>query len=172
MNFDVIGPVEITRFSSKNIVNKDSLHDFKEKLEAIEPGLASACGCYVFAKRAGQGMKPWYVGQACKSSMANEALNAENRGKYNDIDSKGTPVMFVIPARTPKGKLRKRPSEPLASLDFLEKWLIAAAIERNPELINNKETRFLRNLHVVGLINAKKGESNGSSQALSKALFG
>ncbi|MCG5539868.1 MULTISPECIES: hypothetical protein [unclassified Halorhodospira] len=172
MNFDVIGPFEIKRNGAKNIINKRSLDDFKEQLEAKEEGLSTSCGCYVFAKRAGQGCKPWYVGQACKSPMANEALNAENRGKYNDLDSKGTPVIFVVPARTPGGKLRKRPSQPLASLNFLEKWLIAAAIERNPDLINSKETKFLRDLHVVGLLNAKKGESNGSSQALSKTLFG
>jgi hypothetical protein len=53
----------------------------------------------------------------------------------------------------------------------LERWLIATAIEKNPDLINNKETRFLRNIHVTGLFNAGKGEATVDSQKLRKALY-
>lgn len=58
--------------------------------------------------------------------MIKEALNADNIVKYNTIlDDKGTPLLFIIPARTPNGKLRKRPeSGDLSPLLFLEKWLI------------------------------------------------
>jgi hypothetical protein len=47
----------------------------------------------------------------------------------------------------------------------------SSAIEKNPDLINNKETKFLRGLHVVSIFNAKQGESTAESQALSKALW-
>ncbi len=172
MNFDVAGPFEIKRFGKKRIINKDSLSDICDQLEEYEPGLSNAGGCYVFAKR-GRGTLPWYVGQACKSPIAKEALNSENRSKYNDVtDSKGTPVLYVIPERTPTGKLRNRRSQPSATLDFLEEWLISAAIERNPDLINSRKTRFLRELHVVGLFNSKKGESTKASQSLSATLWG
>jgi hypothetical protein len=104
--------------------------------------------------------------------MFRKALNADNITKYNKVlDEKGTPLLFVIPARTPTGKLRKRPaSKGLASITFLERWLIATALEKNPGLINNRETRFLRGLHVTGIFNATQGESTSSSQELSKAL--
>jgi hypothetical protein len=106
--------------------------------------------------------------------MLKEALNSDNLAKYNRVidDDKGTPLLFVIPARTPTGKLRKRPENGgLRSLIFLERWLIAAAIGKNPKLINDKETMFLRDLHVVGIFNSKHGESTAASQELSKALW-
>ncbi|RDS80966.1 hypothetical protein DWU99_18095 [Dyella psychrodurans] len=106
--------------------------------------------------------------------MLKEALNSDNLAKYNRVldDDKGTPLLFVIPARTPTGKLRRRPENSgLSSLDFLERWLIAAAIEKNPELINNRETKFLRELHVVGIFNAKQGENTAASNNLRKALW-
>lgn len=172
MNFDVAGPFEIKRFGKKNIINKDSLSDICEQLEAYEPGLSNASGCYVFGKR-GRGILPWYVGQACKTPLAKEALNSDNRGKYNDvIDSKGTPVLYVLPKRTSTGKLSKRGSNSSPTMDFLEKWLISMAIDRNPKLINSKKTRYLRELHVVGLFNSKKGEFTNASQSLSETLWG
>lgn len=104
-----------------------------------------------------------------------EALNPSNREKYNKVlsESKGTPILFLIPMRTPTGKFRKKSqvSGGLAALDFLEGWLIANAIEKNTDLINNKRTKFLRQIHVVGFFNAKKGESTSASQQLRKALF-
>ncbi|WP_437557365.1 hypothetical protein [Acidithiobacillus sulfuriphilus] len=172
MNFDVAGPFEIKRFGQKRIINKYSLVDMCEQLEAHEPGLSTAGGCYVFAKRVGGGVLPWYVGQACKTPLAKEALNSDNRGKYNDIlDNNGTPLLFVIPERTQSGKLRKRRTQPAATLDFLEEWLISVAIDRNPELINSRKTAFLRNLHVTGIFNSQQGESTAASQSLSRVLW-
>lgn len=173
MRFDVAGPFEIKRYGTKRNISKESLKDLEQQMEAWEEGLADACGCYIFAKRAGGGIIPWYVGQACRSPMLKEALNAENITKYNDVlDEKGTPLLFVIPARTKTLKLRKRPdSKGLPAITFLERWLIATAIDKNPDLKNNMETRFLRGLHVVGIFNAKKGESTAASQELTKALW-
>jgi hypothetical protein len=78
--------------------------------------------------------------------------------KYNEVlNDSGTHLLFIIPARTPKRKFRKRPeSGDFAALSFLEDWLIGAAIERNPNLINNKKTKFLRRLHVHGFFMLKK----------------
>jgi hypothetical protein len=174
MDFGVVGPIKLSRHGKKRLITGDSMGDLVAALEKIELGLSSACGCYVFAKKAGKGLTPWYVGQACKRPLAAEALNASNREKYNKVlDSKGSPVIFFIPLRTPSGKLRKRPGGKgrLRSLDFLVRWLIAAALERNPKLANNKETRFLRKIHVTGIFNARKGGATKDSQALSKTLW-
>jgi hypothetical protein len=173
MNFDVAGPFEINRFGKKKNITKESLEYFKEEMEIWEEGLSESCGCYIFSKRAGKGIIPWYIGQSCRSPMFKEALNPDNITKYNKVlDEKGTPLLFVIPARTPSGKLRKRPaSKGLASITFLERWLIATALKKNPDLINNRETRLLRNLHVTGLFNATQGESTSASKDLNKALW-
>ncbi len=175
MNFDVAGPFEIARHGTKQIITEDSLRHLIEELEDWEEGLSEACGCYVFAVRAGKGYTPYYVGQGCKSSILREALNPSNREKYNKVlgETKGTPVIFMLPMRTPAGKFRKRKQVDggLAELDFLERWLIAEAIDKNPDLINNKETWFLRNIHVVGLFNPTKGEATAASRELCKTLY-
>jgi len=174
MNFDVVGPIKLTRHGKKRLVTKESLVDLIEELEAIESGLSEACGCYVFAKQAGKGLMPWYVGQATKQSLAVESMNPANREKYNKVlDSQGSPIMFFIPLRTPAKKLRKRPKgvTRLLSIDFLERWLIAAALDRNGMLLNNKETTFLRRIHVTGIFNAKQGGATTDSRALCRTLW-
>lgn len=174
MDFGVIGPIKLTRHGNKKLITSDSLKDLVADLEEREEGLSDACGCYVFAKQTGKGVMPWYVGQACRRPIAAEALNPSNREKYNKVlDAKGSPVIFLLPMRTPSGKLRKRPQANgrISSLDFLEKWLIASALARNPNLKNSKETAFLRTIHVTGILNARKGGSTKDSRALSGALW-
>ncbi len=64
-------------------------------------------------------------------------------------------------------QVKERPkSGGLESPTFLERWPIASGIERTPDLINNKETKFLRNLHVLGTFNARRGELTAASQEL------
>ncbi len=145
--------------------------DLKPHLERHEAGLSSACGCYVFAIHAGKGYTPYYVGQASKSSIFREALNPSNREKYNKVsESAGKPLLFFLPKRTPGGKYKKR-GRKSNTINFLERWLIAAAIEKNPSLINTKETRFLRNISIAGIFNAKKGKPTKPSRELKKALW-
>jgi hypothetical protein len=104
--------------------------------------------------------------------MLLEALNASNIAKYNEAcsASKGTPVVFFLPIQTSKGRYRKKGSGS-PSITFLERWLIAAALGRNSKLINSKETSFLRNITVVGILNAKRGEATSASQQLRKTLW-
>ncbi len=175
MDFDVCGPLVLGRFGANKLIFRDALNPLKEELEEYESGLSGACGCYIFALRAAKGYRPWYVGQSCKTSIANEALNSTNREKYNRILSEytGTPVLFLMPLRTPKGGFRKLKTTDgsLKSVSFLERWLISVAIHKNPDLANNKETMLLRRLHVAGVFNARKGESTKASQELNKALW-
>jgi hypothetical protein len=174
MRFNVEGPFEIKRYVENRLVTGESLKELKERLAKSHDGLSDACGCYVFAVRAAKGYKPCYVGQAQKSSILAEALNPANREKYNKVLSgHGTPVVFLIPLLTPKGKYRKRTQnrkQKLPEVDFLEAWLIGEALNKNPKLINNRRTKFLRKIRVAGYFNATRGESNTSSRKLRKAL--
>lgn len=175
MYFDVAGPFDLTRHGSKNLVTDQSFKDLIAELEARSDSLVEAIGCYVFALRASKGYRPWYVGQACKQPIIREALNLSNREKYNKIISehRGMPTIFFVSMYTPNGKLKK-PSKAmggLGSLDFLERWLIATCLNKNSALANNKETKFLRKIHVVGVFNATKGESHSASKELRRAIW-
>jgi hypothetical protein len=171
MNFGAYGPFKLRRHGPKNLINKDTKDALRIALDECDLGLSDACGCYVFAVRAGKGYTPYYVGRAEKRSILNESLNPSNIGKYNDVITTGTPVMFLLPMLTPQGKYRKLATGELGSLRFLERWLIAQCIEKNPALVNNKETKFLRSIHVAGIFNATQGEAHKSSRALAKAIW-
>lgn len=175
MHFDIYGPFPIPRTQHKaaKLIDSESLS--KMRMQIDNEGLVDGCGCYVFAIRAGKGYKPWYVGQAAKMRLLSEALNPANREKYNKTISNhvGTPVLFLIPKITSTGRFakptRKKDGE-LRAVTFLEEWLIAMALQKNPKLINERSTLFLKYMHVVGLFNPKPGEAHGASQSLKRAL--
>ena len=166
MLFEVAGPIELKRFGSGDLITNETLYDLRDQLEALDKGLSQACGCYVFAIRAGPGFTPHYVGQSCARSIADEALNPSNQMKCNIIlaEGKGTPA--------PGGRYRRQneSNSKLTEVIFLERWLIAKALAKNPDLINNKETRFLRELRVRGIFNAQVGEATKASSLLKQAL--
>jgi hypothetical protein len=141
------------------------------RMLGVARSTASARGCYVFSIKAGNGYTPYYVGQAAKQALLAEALSPHKLTIYNDVcaHTHGTPVLFFIPKITSTGKYSATNSK-LSSVTFLERWLIAKALEKNYNLYNTKETKFLRELHVTGIFNATKGEATSSSRALTKAL--
>lgn len=171
MNFDIAGPFPLTRHGNKKLIDEQSVIDLRSRLEDRESGLSKSIGCYVFAIHAGRGYTPYYVGQSCKRSLLLEALNASNRGKYNHAcsESNGRPVLFLLPKRTPSGKFKKK-GRASATINFLERWLIARALEKNIHLINNKETRFLRKISVPGFFNAGKGQPSKSARELRRVF--
>lgn len=176
MKFNVYGPYKIpkTIYRKSKLITKDSIEPLQANIDNEE--LVNGCGCYVFAIRAGKGYTPWYVGQAAKMRLLVEAMNSNNREKYNKIlgDHAGTPVLFLIPKLTNSGKLAKPTKSKngeLKAVTFLEEWLIASALQKNPKLINKQNTHFLKNLHVIGLFNPKKGEAHNASAALKRAIF-
>lgn len=172
MHFNVAGPFKIELFGERDLIDKRSIPGLRIQMENWSEGLSEACGCYVVARRTAKGIVPWYVGQACKTSILKESMNETNCGKYNaKIEGKGTRLLFAIPAITPTGKFRKKSEAGwLPAFDFLERWLIAEALRKNTNLINTKETRFLRGLYVRGVFNSKTGDATKPSTALRKAL--
>ena len=175
MIFDVYGPFTLKRFGIKKLITNETLDSLISTIEKTQSGLSGACGCYVFGIRAGKGIKPWYVGQANKTTLVKEALNSSNREKYNKLldDRSGTPVLFLLPRMTPEQNRFAKPTSKevgLKSIHFLEEWLIASALQRNPELVNDKKTFFLRELSVKGIFNARHGEATTPSTALKKLL--
>jgi hypothetical protein len=101
-------------------------------------------------------------------------MNHANITKYNVVlaSTKGTPIVFLLPWLTNGEKLRK-PSKKQGSspvLNFVEDWLIATALQKNPDLINNKQTRFLIKVHITGAFNAMQGEATNRSSKFCKLM--
>jgi hypothetical protein len=182
MNFDVCGPFILKRNGSKNLIDNKTKDCLLTDVKNYDNGLENACGCYVFAIHAGKGYTPHYVGRAEKHSILKECLNSANMMKYNGVYNKdkfdiskavkkGSPTIFFLPMKTPGGKYRKIATNALEPLRFLERWLIAECLRKNPYLLNNKETKYLRSIHVKGIMNSKPGEADTASSKLKMTIW-
>ena len=177
MIFDVAGPFQLERKRHSRLISKDAIKRLMDDAEGCKEGLSNACGCYVFVLATSRATIPFYVGQACKRSLVREAMNAANVNKFNhvlDEKKKGKPMLFLLPMLTRGGKFRK-PSKKgagrLAAIDFLERYLIHEALNRNRALINTRETKFMKGIRVTGMFNTEQGKSTKASRALHAALW-
>ncbi len=81
--FDVFGPFEIptSKQPGGKRVDKKQLGEF---WKAAEDSLPDAKGCYVFAMRAGKGMRPVYVGRASRRSFRQECFTTDKLYKLTN----------------------------------------------------------------------------------------
>lgn len=157
MKFDIYGPYELNRDKSYNlIITKDWLADFWGEIEKIEPGLKSACGCYVFSIN----KVPYYVGMTQKS-FYHETFNASNITSYRHAcydqkkckPKKGIPYMYFVAQKTKTGRFANITQKSKTKISELESFFIGKALEKNPDLINQKKTSFFKSLEVPGFFN-------------------
>ncbi|MBK6291705.1 MAG: hypothetical protein IPF59_08085 [Ignavibacteria bacterium] len=87
----------------------------------------------MFAMKAGRGHKAWYVGKT-KKSFYSECMGSHQQDHYQEVFArgiKGTPVMFFIAPNNAKKVV------PRKVLGQIERFLIQAALLKNPDLRNN-----------------------------------
>ena len=176
MRFEVVGPFLI---KTPRIIKADHIRELKTTIDENEAvsALLAAPGCYVFGIKStgAKRVVPWYVGKAEKQSVFKEATNGAHLQLFNEIlddYKKGHPVLIFLPQVTETGRPAtvakgdgKKPA-----VDFLEDWLIAAALKSNSNLYNIKKTRMLNDLWVRGLFNPTPGDSSAASKALKASL--
>ena len=171
MNFDVFGPFALPRNEDKDRIADSRLDELYNKAEESCKGLLAACGCYVFVIRAAKGYTPWYVGRTKKQTLKKEPFTPTNLRKYESVLRHGTPMIFFIPIKSKNNTRFRKQNSYLDSVDFLEKWLIAEALKKNIHLLNSRDTKFVRKLHVRGIFNATHGEATCASTELSRAMW-
>lgn len=172
MRFKIFGGFEVIR-NQRGIVNKKSLSDFWSGVEAQHEGLSLARGCYIFSIRSGPSITPWYVGKADGSTFVAECYTPHKLLHYNDAllrFKKCTPLLYLVAMVTPKGKYVKPSTKKSQSIAFLEILLISRALKKNPDLLNVKGTKLLKELVVEGYINRGVGVPSQQAQELSRVL--
>ena len=173
MNFYPYGPFKIPK-SNKGLIStdKDEQKSFWESIESNEEGLSYGIGCYIFAIKAAKGALPWYVGIAEKTSFTKECFTAHKIVHYNNAIAarKGTPLLILIPKFTNKDRFSKCSSNGHKDIQFLENILIGIAFRRNPNLMNIKDTKILREMVVPGIINSRKGSPSKERSELQRIL--
>ncbi|MCA9627951.1 MAG: hypothetical protein KC766_09800 [Myxococcales bacterium] len=171
MRFDIHGPFTIPRTSRQ--VDKQGLRVFWQDVEASAPGLSTACGCYVFVlQAAGTAIRPWYVGKAEKQTFRAECLQQHKLKHYNEVLAtvRGTPKLFLLAKRTPKGKFSKPTAFKYTDVRLLENHLIGMALAVNRDLRNTASTMHTRKLIVPGFFGTPVGRPNGSETDLKKTF--
>lgn len=158
MNYSIHGPYRMHRRKGLVDTSKEAIRDFWKQVEDDEPYVSNSCGCYVFAIRAGKGVRPWYVGLAEKQSFEHECYSIHKINIYNEAlaERKGTPILFLIARRTNGEKFSKPSSNGHRSAQLLETLLIGSALDKNPDLMNVKDTAFLRDMTVPTILNTPR----------------
>lgn len=127
--------------------------------------MASERGCYVFAFRAGKGIKPVYIGKATKSfgqeAFAPHKLNKYNQGLANQ--GKGTPVLFFVCLPKAKGKVNR------SAIDDAESFLIQSGLTANKALLNSKKTRQ-ELWGIRGVVRGGSGKPSAAATELCQCL--
>lgn len=147
-----------------------SINAFWNTVEKRRRGLSAARGCYIFAIRAGGGIKPWYVGQS-KTGFRNECFQPAKVNHYHDVvnnNVRGTPLLIFVARHTSGNNLSTTLSRKEAN--FVEQYLINFALWNNPALKNVKNTSYLRTLQIPGLLNNPSGKPSAGATLLHRTL--
>ncbi len=149
--FHVVGPLKVrrSRESGGRMIAEQDIRRFWRDHEKY----SDLRGCYIFARHAGGGYTPGYVGKATKR-LKQEIFTPDKLNKYHRFliqRKKGTPVFFFVLAPVRKGKAD------LKGIAKVEKYLINLGITANPNLVNQHYTKMER-WGIRGLIRGGKGK--------------
>jgi hypothetical protein len=162
----IFGDIEIpfrTGLGIEKQITCEHVAGFWEKPEAM--AVREKQGCYVFALRTGRGYCVWYVGKTEKS-FEDECFAASKLNKYNKVlfdGRKGLPVLFFV---APPGNVRKVPYD---VCDQVETFLIHAAYEKNPDILNYQKTK-IPDWTIAGVYHPGKGAVPRTAKAFRKMM--
>lgn len=140
--------------------------------ETLEEGLPDAIGCYIFSVKSGMRPRPWYVGLAARQSFRRECFTAHKLRHYSDAlaETQGVPYLTFLAKCTPGNSFAKPSKKRQRDIEELEKMLIANALTRNPDLLNVRDTKLLREMVVPGLLNTPRGKPTSATSSFKKLL--
>ena len=176
MKFEVLGPYF---FPTETIIKSSHVDQVKADIAKDTRAAAylAGPGCYVFGVKSSgaRRVQPWYVGKAERQSVLREATNGQHLQLYNEIFDdykRGHPALYFMPVITPAGKACSPTTKAagMPAVAFLEDWLIATSLKRNPALWNVRSTKMLRELSVRGVFNPTQGDLNISAASLKTCL--
>ena len=150
--------------------------DFWEEIDGVEEGLSRANGVYIFSIRFAQKFTPWYVGKTCANGgFAGEVFQDHKLDHYFETEAqkkRGQPTLHLIALREAgRGNFCRKSDRARRYIDRVETYLIELALTQNPDLRNDKKTKFRRELDIVGVIgDPYEGRRTDSARTLRKAL--
>ncbi|WP_443749361.1 hypothetical protein [Asticcacaulis solisilvae] len=147
-----------------------------DQCEALDPGLSRAIGCYLFCLKDGQIITPWYVGMTrARDGFRDEVFQDHKLGLYQwsrQQVGRGQPILYLFALCTETGRFSNARKADEAVIKWTEKMLIGLAYAKNPNLANKRDTKFLENTVINGLLGPRRpGRPPSHVQDLREALF-
>jgi hypothetical protein len=171
MIYDIQGPFELPRARTGRFTRDNhEKRSFWDDIEEEEPGLSSACGCYLISVR----NRIWYVGLAQKQAFRYECFTADKILKIEHAmeGGGGAAHLTFVSRMTNSGRFSRPGRNGYRDIEDLELLLIGSALERNSELLNQSATAILREMVVPGFINSPHGCGNKSSVKAFRKIMG
>ncbi len=162
--FAVLGPfpIPLKRYRRRRVVDfelaTEQVFEAAEEQARQKLGVSdvhNAIGCYVFALKpsGGKVVWPYYVGQACRQTIAKRLFQKSDKPKkYNDIlreYSRATSYVYLLPLLTPSGKFARIGTNQ-NRIDNAEYALIGMALRVNYSLWNIKHRVALESFSIDG----------------------
>jgi hypothetical protein len=169
--FQPQGPFKVP--TKNRMIDRSALPEFWDEMDRVCPELPGARGCYIFVLKAGRGAKPWYVGLSAKGCFKGEVLAHHKIVLMNEmmVGRKGTLLVYLLGHMTPSGRFRKKPIGGKSNqVRFMENALISMCLRRNPDLLNKKQTAYLRDMRVPGFMNDGRGARTREAKSLAKVI--
>lgn len=155
--FTVFGPRTIPTFrgrAGRTITDRDVRSFWQANTD-----IAALRGCYVFAVRAGSGMKPAYVGKATKS-YRQEVFQYHKITRYQQqlADCRvGTPILFFVALP------HRRGAPATTHVAELERFLIETSLAVNPGLLNVRFT-LAESWGISGVVRRTSGKPSAAAK--------
>lgn len=117
-------------------------------------GIDRAIGCYLYVTVRGDLIVPRYVGKTeAKTGFKGEITQSHKLQKYAERVPKGhSRKIFFFPLVSHHNTRFAKPSEKSREvISWLEAMLIGQAYATNPDILNKRDTKLLRNCYVEGV---------------------
>jgi hypothetical protein len=173
MNFEPYGPFPLRPYVESEDGRWKS--KFWAMVNASEDCLSTANGIYIFSLKFGSKFTPWYVGKTCsEKGFSGEVFQGHKLDHYFEVADgrRGLPFIHLI-AHVEENRRNFCPftCKGDREIELVETYLIGMALGANPELRNNKKTKFYRTLDIEGVIGPKyDGRPREAARTLKNVL--
>jgi len=89
-----------------------------------------------------------------------------------DNYQRAVPCLYFIAKLTPNGDFSSPSKNGHIDVATLEQMLIGLGLSRNPEIVNIRGTKLLREMNVPGIINTQAGQGKAYAVQEIRSLFG
>lgn len=146
MSFEIFGPFNLIDEDGATVdATPKRQAAFWQEVEAREPGLSAAFGCFLFSCLSRGHSTPWYVGMATDKPFQEVCFSSQAKKCYRKarkLVPSATPHLLLVPIRSERQEFVIPERAHRAELRAMETCLVGLSMNRNPDLLNQGLERY------------------------------